>query len=351
MAALKKMKALVKYDNVDNAVKIMDVDIPQINDDEVLIMVKYAGICGSDPHILHQNISYKINVPLILGHEYSGLIIEVGKNVKKWHQGDRVTSETHSYYCGECIMCKTGNYHLCKERKGYGFQADGTFANYVKANQNILHRIPAGLTMEEGALIEPLCVAYNAIVNISSFKPGEFALVVGPGTIGLLSVMMLKLMGASQIAVVGIDLDKDRLKKAIDLGATHTFFNYETEKINKLKDQVNEGYGFDLIVDSAGSAEALNLAIKTVKPLGEIIKIGWGPKPINYSLDEIIEKSVKLLGCFSHFWIVWEKCINLLENNKIDLSQLITHLKPLKEWKKAFKLIEQSKGIKALLKL
>jgi len=351
MAIKKKMLAIVKYENSDNAVKLMEIDTPLINNDEVLIEVKYAGICGSDPHILHQNISYKLNIPVVLGHEYSGIIVKIGKNAKEWNIGDRVISETHYYYCNECVMCRTGNYHLCKNRMGYGFHANGAFAEYIKANKRILHKIPDNIELKEAALTEPLCVAYNAIVNNSSFKPGDSALIIGPGTIGLTSLMILNNMGAFRLSIIGIEPDKEKLLNAKDLGATDTCFSSEWETIENLIKKTYQGYGFDVVIDSVGSADTLNIAIKAVKPLGEIIKIGWGPKPINYSLDEIIAKSAKLIGCFSHHWIVWEKCINLLKSRKINLTPLITHIKSLKEWREAFELVERLKAIKVLFKI
>jgi len=349
MKMRKKMKALVKYDNLDNAVKLIDLEIPTINEDEVLIEVKHAAICGSDPHILHQNISYKLNVPLTLGHEYSGIIVKVGENIKKWNIGDKVTSETHSYYCNECIMCKSGNYHLCIERMGYGFHTNGAFAKYIKSNQRILHRIPDNIKLIEGALIEPLCVSYNAIINNSNFRAGQSALIIGPGGIGLTSLMLLNIVGASRIVMMGTDFDKTRLTKSKKLGANETFLT--KEKLVNYKKEINQGYGFDLVVDSAGSADTLKLAIEMVKPLGEILKIGWGPKPINYSLDQLISKSIRLIGCFSHYWSVWEECINLLESGKIELSSLITHTKLLKEWREAFELVENGIGIKVVFNI
>ena len=172
------MKALVKFDNKDRAVKLMDMNIPKISSEEVLVEIKYAGICGSDPHIYHQNISYNIKVPIILGHEYSGKIIEVGKKISKWKVGDRVTSETHADYCNECTLCRMGYYHLCKHRKGYGFHVDGVFTKYVKVNQRILHSLPENVSYKEGAAVEPLCVVYNAIVNNANFMPGYSVMVI-----------------------------------------------------------------------------------------------------------------------------------------------------------------------------
>ena len=136
------MKAVVKYDNVDGATELRDVAVPEIGPDDVLVKVAYTGICGSDPHMHHNKVTYKVNVPLILGHEFSGIIESVGDNVKGFKVGDRVTAETHADYCGRCILCRTNNYHVCRERKGYGFNVDGAFAQYVRVPSRILHNLP-----------------------------------------------------------------------------------------------------------------------------------------------------------------------------------------------------------------
>lgn len=345
------MKALVKFDNKDGAVKLADVNKPVIGGEDVLVEIKYAGICGSDPHIYHQNISYNIKVPIILGHEYSGEIVEIGENVRKWKIGDRVTSETHADYCNECIMCKKGYYHLCRDRKGYGFHVDGVFTKYVKVNQRILHRLPENISYKEGAAIEPLCVAYNAIVNNSNFILGSSVIVIGPGTIGVLSAMLVDIMGAGKITVAGTKLDKQRLEKVKDIGPFDTIFSDDTESLKKLKNNTNEGYGFDLVIDSAGSSEVLKLSMNLVRPYGEILKIGWGPELVNCSIDEIIGKSVRLQGSFSHFWSVWENSIELCRNKKIDLGKIITHEVPLDEWKRGFDLVENLKGLKVVFKI
>ena len=124
----KMMKAVVKYDNVAGATEVREVPVPAIGPDDVLVETAYIGICGSDPHMHHNKVSYKVNVPLILGHEFAGTIAEIGSNVKGWQIGDRVASETHADYCGKCVMCGTNNYHVCRERKGYGFQIGGAYA-------------------------------------------------------------------------------------------------------------------------------------------------------------------------------------------------------------------------------
>ncbi len=345
------MKALIKYDNKDGAVRLEDVKKPAINTDEVLVEVKYAGICGTDPHIYHQNISFNINVPIILGHEFTGVIVDTGKDVKKWRAGDRVTAETHADYCGECILCRMGHYHLCRDRKGYGFHVDGVFTKFVKVKQRILHKIPDNISFKDCATIEPFCVVYNAIANNANFVPGSSVFVIGPGAIGALSAMLADIMGAGKVIVAGTEMDKYRLKKINEIGQYGTVFSGDAKSINDLKNGVNEGYGFDIVIDTAGSSETLKLAMDMVRPYGEIIKIGWGPKPVNYSIDPVVGKSVRLIGSFSHFWSVWEKCLQLCEYKKIDIGKIVTHELALDEWETAFELVENRNGLKVVFKI
>lgn len=344
------MKAVVKYAEKDGATELRDnVPIPEIGPNDVLVKVNSIGICGSDPHMHHNNVSYPVDVPLILGHEFSGLIEKKGKNVTKYKEGDRVTSETHAEYCGECLMCKTNNYPLCKDRKGFGFGVDGAYADYVKVPERILHRVPENISLDEAALTEPLCVAYNLVVKNMTVNPGDSVVVIGPGPIGILSAKMCSIAGASDIIVVGTKGDEERLEKAKQYGATMTLNSSKDDVLSIIKEK-NEGYGADVVIDAAGPASTLKLAIEAVRPEGIVNKIAWGPKPINYSLDLIIEKAVTIRGSFSHTWDVWEKSLKLLENNQVDLSGLITHTLDLKDWKKGFDLVESREGLKIVLK-
>ncbi len=343
------MKAVVKYALKDGSTEVRDVSIPQIGKRDVLVKVDSIGICGSDPHMHHNNVSYPVDVPLILGHEFSGIIDKVGAEVEKFSKGDRVTAETHAEYCGKCVMCRTNNYHLCKDRKGYGFGVDGAYASYVKVPERILHRVPDNVSLEEASLTEPLCVAYNLVVKNMAVNPGDVVVVIGPGPIGILSCKMAAITGTSEIIVIGTDGDEKRLEKAKEYGATMTINSAKDDPLPLIKER-NEGYGADVVIDAAGPAIALKLALDAVRPGGTVNKIAWGPKPINYSLDKIIEKAVTLRGSFSHTWDVWEKSLNLLEKGQVDLSSLITHKLSIEEWEKGFELVESKEGIKVVLK-
>lgn len=345
---MNSMKALVKYAKGDGYTEIKEMPKPVLSAGEVLIQVKYVGICGSDIHIYHDNVSYQINYPIILGHEFAGIIEEITPQVKDFKIGDRVTVETHAQYCGKCLMCRNNNYHLCKERKGYGLQVNGAFAKYIKAKEQILHHIPENITLKEAALTEPLCVAFNLMVKNLALQPGDIVMIIGPGPIGLFCTQIAKIAGASEIIVVGSHGDQKRLSKAQKLGATTTFDINKEDPLVYIK-RKNEGYGADLVIDAAGPAETLKLALEAVRPCGVIGKVAWGPEPIHFSLDKLLEKSLTLRGTFSHTWDVWEKSLKLMAKKQVDLNALITHELPIEEWKKGFDLIESKDAIKVIL--
>ncbi len=345
---MKMMKAVVKYDNVAGATEVREVSVPAIGPDDVLVETAYIGICGSDPHMHHNKVSYKVNVPLILGHEFAGTIAEVGANVKGWKVGDRVTSETHADFCGKCVMCRTNNYHVCRERKGYGFQIDGAFAKYVKVPSRILHKVPDNVTLKEAALTEPMCVAYSSLVKHSPLKPGDLVVIIGPGPIGLLCTKMAAILGASDIVVVGTDGDDARMEIAKKLGATMTINSSQQDPVPLIM-ALRDGYGADLVVDAAGFSPTLKLSLDVVRPCGQINKIGWGPGPVGFSLDQLIVKAVALQGTFSHNWDVWEKCLVLMGEKTVDLNEIITHELPLDQWQKGFDLMESKEGLKIVL--
>lgn len=342
------MKAVVKYENADGATELREVPIPEIGPDEVLVKVAYIGVCGSDPHMHHNKVTYKVDVPLILGHEFSGTIERLGSRVEGYKIGDRITAETHADYCGKCELCRTNNYHVCRERKGYGFKVDGAFTQYVKAPSRILHKLPENVSLREASLTEPLCVAYSALVKHSKIKPGDLVVVIGPGPIGILCAQIASLLGASDIVMIGTDGDEERMEMAKKFGATLTINSSKEDPVDIVMG-MRDKYGADAVVDAAGFSSTLKLSMDLIKPCGQINKIGWGPKPVGFSLDPLITKAVTLQFCFSHNWDVWEKCLVLMDRKTVDLESLITHELPLDKWAEAFELIEAKKALKVVL--
>ncbi len=299
---------------------------------------------------MHKNlVTFKMNVPLIFGHEFAGTIEKLGSDVKGYSVGDRVTAETHADYCGECELCRTNQYHLCRERKGFGFHTHGAFAKFVKVPARILHMLPENISLREAALTEPLCVAYKSVVCNSTVNPGDTVVVIGPGPIGLLCIKMAQICGASEIIAVGTDGDDERLKMSLSYGATMAL-NSSRDDVSARVKAIGDRYGADLVLDTAGVSPTLALSMEVVRPGGQITKIGWGPKPVGFSLDPIISKSITLKGHFSHTWDVWEKCLVLLSKGQVDLKPLITHELPIDQWEKSFELIESKEAMKVVLK-
>jgi len=346
---MEKMKAVVKYADAPGATDLRDVPVPDIGKTDVLVEVAYVGVCGTDPH-LHRNASaFKFERPFILGHEFAGTIARLGDEVTGFSIGDRVTSETHARFCGKCALCRQNNYHLCRERKGYGFHVDGAFTKFVRVPERILHRVPKNVSLKEASITEPFCVAYKALVSNSRIIPGNMVVVIGPGPIGILCVKVAQLCGAGEIIVIGTEGDDKRLELSKEFGATIIVNSTKDEPLKKIL-SLGDGYGADLVVDTAGIAETLKLSMQAVRPAGQITKIGWGTKPIDFSLDPLLAKSVTLKGHFSHTWDVWEHCLTLMSKEMIDMKKIITHEFSLDQWERAFEMVETKEAMKVVLR-
>jgi alcohol dehydrogenase/L-iditol 2-dehydrogenase len=344
----KKMKAVVKYGQENGMVELREVDIPKIGPNDVLLEVKAAGICGSDIEMWRHHFTYKVNTPVIQGHEFCGVIVEVGEGVKGYHEGDKVISETSAYVCGKCRFCRSGFYNMCPDRLGYGYGTDGAFTNYVKVRQEILHRMPDSLSFEEAALTEPVCVAYNAVIARSRVMPGDTVVIIGPGPIGLCCLQIARIAGASRIIVSGTAADHKRLESAAEMGADITINSEQDDAVAQVL-ALTDGVGADLVVDCAGSSITLKQSLEMVRRLGQITKIGWGPKPVNMSLDLLLSKSATLQGTYGHHWSIWKQVITLLEKGMVRTGSLVSTVLPVSDWENAFNLVEKKKVVKVIL--
>src|SRR6478752_9733816 len=308
-----KSAAVVNYAPEKGSVEIREIDRPVIGEEDVLLEVVNIGVCGSDLHQWTADHSWPVNYPVVLGHEFGGHIIEIGIRVSGWKEGDRVVSETAAVIDTDSPLSRRGLYNLDPDRKGFGYGVNGAMTKFVKVPARCLHRIPQHLSFEQACLTEPCCVAYNAIVNNSKIKPGDRVIVLGPGTIGILCAAVAKLCGA-EVAVTGLEADRHRLNIAKQYGCD-IIIGDATEWAKK-----RDGLGADTIIDAAGSSVTLRIALQLVRPNGRITKVGWGPQPLNFSLDPLVQKNVTLQGSFSHNWPIWEKVISLLASRKLDVK-------------------------------
>src|SRR3989344_6544723 len=211
------MKALVRFDTKPEMMEFREVEKPVLDDTHAILKVEAVGICGRDLEHFREELGSN-KVPFIPGHEYSGTIVELPRGEKRWKVGDRVTAETIDFVCGECDVCDIGNYNLCKKRKNISGGMNGAYAPFVKVPLDYIHKLPDNMSFEEGAMVEPACVSYNAALVNSDPKKGELVVIIGCGTVGLLCLQMAKLREA-KVALVGLPQDSMRMEVGKKLGA------------------------------------------------------------------------------------------------------------------------------------
>ena len=342
------MVGLVNFAKEPYSVELREVPVPEIGEDDVLFKVHSASICGSDLHQYAGRNSWKVNYPVVLGHEFAGMVAGVGRRVSGFKEGDRVVSESAAVLPADGALMRQGLYNLEPKRLGFGYGVNGAMAAYVKVPARCLHHVPDGLALERAALTEPCCVAYNTVCVNSRMRPGDTVAVIGPGPIGLLCAAMAKLNGAGHLIVIGVPADARRLAVAKQIGADTTLGADGEDAVEWVRN-FGDGYGVDLVVDAAGVSATLKLALDLVRPAGQITKVGWGPQPLNFSLDQLVQKAVTLQGSFSHNWPMWEKVLALLASSRLDLGPILNRVSPLAEWREAFEEMHSGAIVKGVL--
>ena len=343
------MTGLVNFAKEPYSVELRELPVPEIGEDDVLLAVQAVGVCGSDVHQYTGTQPWKVNYPVVLGHEFSGIVAKTGSRVRAFKEGDRVASETAAVLPPDSAFLRRGLYNLEPRRLGFGGGVNGAMAPFVKVPERCLHRLPASLSFEKAALTEPCCVAYNAVCVNSHMRAGDSVAVIGPGPIGLLCAVMAKLSGAGHLLVIGVAADAGRLEVARQIGAQTTLVAHN-ENIADWVKNFGDGYGVDLVIDAAGVSASLKLALDIVRPAGQITKVGWGPQPFNASLDPLVRKAVTLQGSFSHNWTIWENVISLLAGGRIDLDPILSRFVPLDDWREIFDAMHSGKIVKGVLR-
>ncbi len=343
------MPAVVNFAAEPHSVEERDLPIPDIGPEDVLLAVRAVGVCGSDLHQFYGKQSWKVNYPVVLGHEFAGEIARTGRDVRGWGDGDRVVSETAAVIDATSPYTRQGLYNLDPNRLGFGYGVDGAMTEYVKVPARCLHKIPKDLSFEKASLTEPCCVAYNSVCVNSHLRPGDTVAIIGPGPIGLLCALMARLNGAGQLIVIGVPADAKRLEIAKSIGADLTLGAQPGEDVAGAIRAIGDGFGVDLVIDAAGVSASLKLALDIVRPAGQITKVGWGPQPMNFSLDQLVQKAVTLQGSFSHNWPMWEKVLTLMSTGRLSLDGVLNLVSPLTEWRPAFEAMHAGDVVKAVL--
>lgn len=321
------MKALVLRQY--NQFEYEDVPDPQIGPEDVLIRVDACGICGSDIHGMDGSTQRRIP-PIIMGHEASGVIAQVGAKVTGWHERERVTFDS-TISCGQCRYCRRGLINLCDNRRVMGvscadYRQHGAFAEYVAVPQRILYRIPDQVTFEQATMIETLAVAFHA-ASRTPITLNDTAAVVGAGMVGLLVIQALRLAGCGKI--IAIDLDQDRLNLACKLGAD---LGIKSDAIDAPAEvfKLTENLGADVAIEVVGIGPALQVAIASLKKGGSLTLVGNVQPSVEFPLQAVVTRQITLYGsCASNG--EYPACLEMLARGATKVDSIISAVAPLSE--------------------
>ena len=341
------MKALMKTKPGPGNVELLDMSEPAASGDLVKIRVVYSGICGTDLHTW-DGVYPGNKPPVVLGHEFSGYVAEIGPEVRSLKPGDRVTSETTFSTCGTCIYCRRKDYNLCSSRKGIGTQVNGSFAGYVLSREESVHKLPGTVSLLSAALAEPLACAVHGCLERTDVHSGNTALILGPGAIGLLSAMTVLSRGASVI-LSGVSADEDRLAFARTAGVLWAI-DQQKEDLSAVVMELTGGLGAAPVIECSGNIKALNTALRLAAKQADIVTLGLFPDQYNeIDTGVFFSKELRLTGSRTQKPSSWRTAIDLMAAGNLVPEKLVTDIFPLEEWQKAFMAVRDRKGIKTVI--
>src|SRR5699024_6210751 len=339
------MKELVKTALGFGNLEIQDKPEPTPGKDQVKIEVKYAGICGSDIHTYEGH--YKVAAPVTLGHEFSGEIVEVGEGVTDFKPGDRVTSETTFYICGECEYCQAGDYNLCNHRKGLVTQQDGGFTKYLIVRKDSLHHLPENVDYKSAAMTESLACTHHGVAK-TDIHDGDLVIVIGPGPIGLFTAQVAKSRGA-KVMITGLTNDQVRLDKADELGIDYVV-NTQEQDVKELVNSLTDGYGADVVFECSGAVPAAKQGLDLLRKKGQYAQVGiFADSEVSFDMEKVVQKEIRVVGSRSQKPADWEPSLELMNNGSVNAKAMVTHEFDITQWGEGYKAIKDGEAIKVLL--
>lgn len=331
------MKANVLYSVGD--LRYVETDLPKIKDDEVLVKVHACGICGSDVARVFTTGTY--HFPTIIGHEFSGEVVQVANNEDKILLGARAAIFP-LIPCRECNSCIHETYETCSNYNYLGSRCDGGFAEYVAVPKWNLQILPDNVSYEEAAMLEPASVALHALRR-SGLKAGDTVAIIGPGTIGMIMCQLAKVMGANKILLVG--RSQHKLQFAVDHNFVEHTCNSNTDSIDSIVKSMTE-VGFDIVIEGTGASTSLETCLNIVRPMGKICVMG---NPVGDVILQkqvywkLLRKQVQIVGTWNSSYGVknsdWDIIVNLLSAKKLSISPLITHRFPMEDLRKGLQMM------------
>lgn len=332
-----KMRAVQKV-AAEPGLELVELDIPEIAPDEVLLEVAATAICGSDIHFYKWDdfAKTRLNPPVTIGHEFAGTIVEVGNQVTDFEVGDYVAADSH-IVCGKCAVCKIGLQHICQNLKIFGNQVNGSFAEYIAVPESSLWRLSSDVPPEIGAILEPLGGAVQTVL----IEPvtAQSVAIFGDGPIGLLAAGVARASGASKVYHIG--KYPYRLDIARQMGADEVFnITEDVDPVEAILDDTR-GVGVDVSLEMAGAAKSIEQAFGSVRKGGRVSVFGLTARPIEFDINYAITlRQVRVLGVAGrHMWDTWRQMDGLLQSGQLDPRPVITHQLPLEDFDRGFEFV------------
>ncbi|MFB6105998.1 MAG: zinc-binding dehydrogenase [Halobacteriaceae archaeon] len=309
------MRALAKTAGEHGHVELIDVPKPEPGRSEALVVVDYAGMCGSDAGIYEfEEMFEMMTFPTVIGHEYTGRIVEVGDGVEHFSVGDRVVEEPIRS-CGDCYQCHSGDPQICADAHITGVHHDGAFAPYVAVPEHHLHAVPDDVSPEHAAITEPASVSTRAVCENSRVRAGSTVLVEGPGPIGLLAAQVARAQGGD-VVVSGVGQDADfRLPLARDLGFETA--NVGDRDVTAVADEATDGVGFDVVVDATGHPSGFSAGIDAVRKGGQIVLVGQSGT-VQADVTPLVRGEVDVQFSYASQWQDFERALGFIRSGDID---------------------------------
>ncbi|WP_035156591.1 zinc-dependent alcohol dehydrogenase [Cohnella thermotolerans] len=304
--------------------RLEQIPVPEIGGHEVLIAVKRVGICGTDPHIFRG--TFPVPYPLVQGHEFSGEVVAIGHAVTTVKIGDRVTADINMS-CGKCFYCRMGQKLFCESINQIGVHTDGAFAQYMKAPEANIYKIPEEMTWEEAAYIEPLACAIRG-QDRANITMGSTVAIIGAGPMGLVHAQLSKMNGAGKVIIS--EMNAVRLAKARELGVDHVINAAEEDPVQAVRD-LTEGRGADFVIEAVGAIPTYNQAFQMVRKGGTLVTYGAAPATATMEIKpfEIYSKELTIVGSYAGTYDTWVKALALVSGKRFKPADIITKTIPL----------------------
>lgn len=340
------MKALVKTKLGPDCMQYMDVPEPVPGDHDSKVKVYACGICGTDIHLMHD--TYPSNPPIITGHEFSGVVAEVGKDVTDFKVGDRIVTLTAIETCEECEWCRQGLRMLCPQRKSVGSGIDGGFAEYVILPARHAFRLPEGVSLKTAALCEPLACVVRSVCERTTVHAGDYVLVSGAGVMAQLTAQVAHANGGVVI-MTGLASDAERFAMAKRLGGVKETVRVDEDGALEKILALTGGMGPHVAYECAGVASSADFCLRALRKTGTYAQVAIPGKPIPMDMDMALYKEIVLTNSYASERTSWLTALSLLENHLINIDPLASTTLPLEQWEEGFRQTIAKTGFKVLL--